>query len=482
MTDMKKEKDLEGLSTPPLHDHSSDIAHDDVFGEITEHGPNYRNVGWMGTVVLMMKTQIGLGVLSIPSAFDTLGLIPGIICLVAIAIITTWSDYIVGIFKLKHRSVYGIDDAGELMFGRVGREVFGSVFCLCTFYTPSRSLNPKLTRIDWIFVAGSGMLGLSIALNSVSTHATCTAVYVAVAAVAGIAFASIRTLGRISLLAWIGLVCILTAIFIVAIAVGVQDRPSAAPQDGTWVSDYKLVNNPSFSEAITSVSALIFAYAGTPAFFSIVSEMRDPKYYTRSLVICQSIVTAVYIAIGVVVYYFCGSYVASPALGSAGPVMKKVSYGFAIPGLLVTVMLFVHLPAKFIFIRLLRGTKHLTSNSIIHWSSWIGCTFGVGLISYIIASAIPVFDNLVSLIGALLGTFMCFQPMGCMWLYDNWGQRKYERSRWWIAKVCWSVFVILSGSFMMVGGTYGCIVSIIESYHANGGSSAWSCADNSNSS
>jgi hypothetical protein len=55
------------------------------------------------------------------------------------------------------------------------------------------------------------MLGLSIALNSVSTHATCTAVFVAVAAIAGIGFASIRTLGRISWLAWIGLVAIITA-------------------------------------------------------------------------------------------------------------------------------------------------------------------------------------------------------------------------------------------------------------------------------
>jgi amino acid permease len=38
----------------------------------------------------MMKTQIGLGVLSIPLVFDTLGMIPGIIILVSIAIITTW--------------------------------------------------------------------------------------------------------------------------------------------------------------------------------------------------------------------------------------------------------------------------------------------------------------------------------------------------------------------------------------------------------
>jgi hypothetical protein len=55
------------------------------------------------------------------------------------------------------------------------------------------------------------MLGLSIALNSVSTHATCTAVFVAISAIAGIGFASIRTLGRISWLAWIGLIAIITA-------------------------------------------------------------------------------------------------------------------------------------------------------------------------------------------------------------------------------------------------------------------------------
>lgn len=70
--------------------------------------------------------------------------------------------------------------------------------------------------------------------------------------------------------------------------------------------------------------------------------MREPRHYTRSLIICQSTMTAVYISIGVVVYYFCGSYVASPALGSAGPVMKKVCYGLALPGLIVSTTLFIH--------------------------------------------------------------------------------------------------------------------------------------------
>lgn len=92
-----------------------------------------------------------------------------------------------------------------------------------------------------------------------------------------------------------------------------------------------------------------------------------------------------------------------------------------------------------------------------------------------------MFGGLVSLVGALLGTLMCFQPFGCMWLYDNWHLGKTAKSPWWMFMVCWSVFVIVSGTFLMIGGTYGSIVGIIDTYSADGGSGAFSCADNSNS-
>ena len=78
----------------------------------------------------MMKTQIGLGVLSIPAVFDILGMIPGIIYLLVIGVITPWSNYMVGAFKLRHPKVYGIDDVGRLLFGSIGREVMGVVYVL----------------------------------------------------------------------------------------------------------------------------------------------------------------------------------------------------------------------------------------------------------------------------------------------------------------------------------------------------------------
>ena len=274
----------------------------------------------------MMKTQIGIGVLSIPAAFETLGMAPGVICLLVIGAITTWSDYMVGVFKTKHPEVYNIDDVGFKLFGKVGRECFATVYLLY-----------------WIFVAGSGILGLSISFNAMSDHGTCTAVFVVVSAIIGFLLGSIQTLGRISWLAWVGVTSILAAVFTVTIAVAVEDRPSAAPPTpGPFHSDWKVTTDVSFADAMSAIASIIFAYSGTPGFFSIASEMREPRHFSRSLVICQSVISAVYLIVGVVVYYYCGSYVASPALGSAGSLLKRISYGLAFPGLTVSTTLFIH--------------------------------------------------------------------------------------------------------------------------------------------
>ncbi|GAB7365634.1 hypothetical protein MBLNU230_g6698t1 [Neophaeotheca triangularis] len=433
---------------------------DAVFGLVQGGGPNYRNVGWIRTTVLMMKTQIGLGVLAIPSVFDTLGMAPGVICLCVIAGLNSWSNYRVGAFKLRHPEVYGIDDVGQLIFGRIGREVFAVMFVLYE-----------------IFVSASAILSTSIGLNAVSTHGACTATFVGVTAIAVFGLSSIRTLSKLSWLVWVGLSCIIVSIFILTIASGVQDRPAAAPPNGPWSSDFKVVNSPTFAQAMAGISSLVFAYAGTPTFFPIIAEMRNPDDYLKSLIVSQSSVSCMYVTIGVVVYYYCGSYVASPALGSAGVLMKKICYGIALPGLLVTAVLICHMPAKYLFVRLLRGTSHLSSNGLTHWAVWLGCTASAAVIAYIIASAIPEFDSLVSLVGALLGTPLSFHPMGFMWLYDNW---QSPRNGVWKAKAAFSVFMIVAGTFLMVAGTYASVLGIIEAYDQPT-TGSWSCADNSNS-
>lgn len=128
-------EDLEPVPTSDLGEvedciKPTDTTHDAVFGKISKDGPNYRDVGWMGTVVLLFKSQVGLGVLGIPAALDHLGLVPGVIIILLVAVMTTWAAWMVGQFKANHPGVYGIDDAGRIIAGKVGREFFFWAFIL----------------------------------------------------------------------------------------------------------------------------------------------------------------------------------------------------------------------------------------------------------------------------------------------------------------------------------------------------------------
>jgi hypothetical protein len=60
-------------------------------------------------------------------------------------------------------------------------------------------------------VAGAGMLGFSVALNALSDHATCTVVFVIIAAVINFAISSLQTLNKIAWIGWFGLFGIMSS-------------------------------------------------------------------------------------------------------------------------------------------------------------------------------------------------------------------------------------------------------------------------------
>lgn len=193
--------------------------------------------------------------------------------------------------------------------------------------------------------------------------------------------------------------------------------------------------------------------------------MRQPKDYNKALYACMTFVNAAYLALSLVVYRYCGTWVASPSLGSAGPVIKKVAYGIGLIGLIVSACLYLHVAAKYLFVRILRNSKHLQSNTPIHWVTWLSCTFGLASLSFILAEAIPIFNYLLALTGSI-----CFAPLaialpGFLWLFDHGAWRTGtlgQKAAYWAH---W--FLPVLGAFMCVGGTYGVVESIIEAYADN---------------
>jgi amino acid permease len=87
----------------------------------------------------------------------------------------------------------------------------------------------------------------------------------------------------------------------------------------------------SFPTAFGSITNIIFAYAGHVAFFSFISELKEPKDYPKALFMLQGWDISMYIVASAVIYRYGGPEVKSPALSSTSPVVMKVAYGIALP-------------------------------------------------------------------------------------------------------------------------------------------------------
>ena len=67
-------------------------------------------------------------------------------------------------------------------------------------------------------------------------------------------------------------------VFSLTVAVGVQDRPAEAPQDGPYVSTWKLFGTPTFAEAMAAIASIIFAYVNQIPHRGLGSDFALPSH------------------------------------------------------------------------------------------------------------------------------------------------------------------------------------------------------------
>ncbi|PYH85839.1 hypothetical protein BO82DRAFT_398159 [Aspergillus uvarum CBS 121591] len=418
----------------------------DAFGDEANAEVKYKTLKWWQCGLFMIAESVSLGVLSLPATLTALGLVPAIILIIGLGILALYTGYVIGQFRERHPSIHNLADAGEILMGRFGRELFGLGQILFS-----------------IFIMGSHIVTFTVMMNTITDHGTCSMVFSVVAFVICLVLSLPRTIKNLTYISCASFLSIFTAVMITMIGVGVQYKGG---QNISVTTDTNLYH------AFNGVTQIVFAYCAHVAFFGLIAEMEEPKDFPKALCLLQGFEIALYITAAIVIYYYVGNGVDSPALGSAGPVLKKVAYGIAIPTIVGAGVVNGHVGLKYIYVRIFRHSDRMGKRDFVAVGSWIAIGVTCWVIAWIIAEGIPSFSNIVSLISSLFASWFTYGLSGVYWLHMNWGQ-------WWssprkIALTIINMLIFCIGAIICGLGLYVSGKAI----HDDSSKSSFSCASN----
>ncbi|QKX60385.1 uncharacterized protein TRUGW13939_07530 [Talaromyces rugulosus] len=416
----------------------------DAFGNEEGAEVKYKTLAWWQCGMLMISESVSLGVLSLPAAVASLGIVPSIILIVGLGIIATYTGYVISQFRMRYPHIQNLADAGEILFGWFGRELFGLGQILFS-----------------IFIMGSHILTFAVMMNTLTDHGTCSIVFSVIGMIICMVCSLPRTMKNITWISILSFLSIFAAVMVTMIGVGVQGHGQ-----GPMV---QLTVKTGLVPAFTAVTNIVFAYCAHIAFFGLISEMKDPREFPKALCMLQVFEIVLYCVAAMIIYHYVGSDVASPALTSAGPVLKKVAYGIAIPTIVGAGVVNGHIGLKYIYFRLFHKTGLMHRRDAMAIGSWIAIGVVCWVIALIIAESIPVFSDLLSLISSLFASWFSYGLGGVYWMHLNWGQMFSSPRK--IALTILNAGIIVMGATLCGLGLYVSGKAI----HDDSGSSVWTC-------
>lgn len=216
-------------------------------------------------------------------------------------------------------------------------------------------------------------------------------------------------------------------------------------------------------------SLILPLIAGHVAFFSFISELKNPREFPKALALLQVCDITMYIIVAIVVYRYGGNGVASPALGAAGALVKKIAFGLAIPTIIIAGVIYGHVASKYIFIRLF-GAKAMARKTKKSFLIWAAITGVLWTIAWIIAQSIPDFNDLLGVVSSLFASWFTYGTSGIFWLFINKGKWLSTPSKALLTLV--NCFLIIMAAAICGIGLYASGMAIHESAGKGG---AWSC-------
>ncbi|PYI31118.1 hypothetical protein BP00DRAFT_436221 [Aspergillus indologenus CBS 114.80] len=415
----------------------------------------FHRLGWKRLTIVLIVQSIALGSLSLPAAFETLGMVAGVFLTLGLGIIAIYGSYILGLVKLKYPHLPHIVDFGSLLMGSIGDKVLGVAFvALLTMTVGSHCLTGKL------------------ALATITGNNVCALIFSVVSAIILFAFAVPPTFADISILGYIDFASIILAIGVVMIATGIQHSHDTAIASAAWSAWPK--EDLTLSEAFVAISNIAFAYAFAGAQPTFMDEMHTPTDFTKSITTLAITQMTIYTVTGALIYAFVGQGVQSPALLSASPLIAKIAFGVALPVIYISGAINATIAARFMHGRIFQESTARYVNTPMGWATWLTIVACINVVGWVVAEAIPFFSELLSICGCLLVSGFSFYLPPLMWFFLLKEGAWFDRHNLCTAVLNLIVFVV--GVTILGCGMYASVTEVIAAFQTGSISRPFSCS------
>ncbi|KJX96346.1 amino acid transporter like protein [Zymoseptoria brevis] len=446
---LPSDSDSNKKSSDPEKDLAEKVSSNDLTQQTTLHEgeSKFKKLGWKRLTICLIVEAIALGSLSVPSAFATVGMVPGVILCIGLGLVAIYTSYVVGQVKLRHPHVADYADAVQLIWGKFGYHLTSAMFVLFL-----------------VLLVGSHVLTGTIAwIRIVDDPSTCALVWGVLSAIILFAVALPPTFHEFAILGYIDFVSIILAIMITIIATGIEAHNGPGGLSGVdWSAWPK--EGTTFASAFLSVTNIIFAYSFAVCQFSFMSEMHRPQDYVKSIWALGIIEIFIYTVTGALIYAFVGSAVASPALLSASHIVTRVAFGVALPVIFISGSINGTVVGKYIMNRAFPNSPLRFINSVKGWAVWMSLIAFLTLIAFVIAEAIPFFNALLGLISALFISGFTFYFPALFW-FQLIKEGKWNASRKNIILSITNAAVLIIGALVLVCGTYASVEDILTQFN-----------------
>lgn len=476
-------------SLPIIYEHSEsklkgELSADEylqaVLLEESGHDINYRDCSWQKTAGLLFSEYICLAIMSFPWSYSVLGLVPGLILTVFVALTVLYTGLIITEYCAAYPQVTNVCDIGQHLFwGAKWAWYVTAVMFL---------LNNLLIQALHVLVGAKYF-------NTISDNSTiCSLVFSVVTMIICFLISLPRTFSSLSGIAYFSAATMFIAVLLGMIFAGIQDHPGGYAklhEPVTWSLWPK--KGTTYVDGMSAFLNIVYTFVGQITYPSFISQMKKPKDFKKALYFVTALELLTFSLAGAIIYVYVGNeYITAPAFGSLEGNYKKIAFSFALPTIFFLGALYGNISSQFIFLKIFpSGSDHRNKHTVKGWAVWVGINAIGWILAFIVAEVIPFFSDLLSLMSSLFDCWFGF----VFWGVAYFKLRKLEYKKKGVENVTLgtlfkeanlrgklefitNISLIGIGIYILGPGLYASVDSIVLSYQSHLFGNPFTCQSN----